>query len=91
MLEFFKYSKEQLLTLPHFWRTVWRIRLRFLPYNPSAEEVGGLVYETARTMNSFQIFKVKIVNQKPTAVDVLFKANPMLLLSGLPNLAGWYL
>ncbi len=46
------------------------------------------LYETARTMNSFQICKVKIVNQKPIAVDVLFKANPMtmILFSGWPNL-----
>jgi hypothetical protein len=48
MLEFFKYSthelssKEQLLTLPHLWSPVWRKRLRFVPINPSAKELGGL-------------------------------------------------
>jgi hypothetical protein len=30
-----------------------------------------------------QIFKIKSKNQKPIAVDVLFKAYPMVLLSGL--------
>jgi hypothetical protein len=40
MLEFFDYSthvpqsKEQLLTIPHFWRPVWRKRLRFEPIQP---------------------------------------------------------
>jgi hypothetical protein len=59
VLEFFKHStdvpssKEQLLTLPLFWSSVWW----------SAEEVRGLdgfLYEAAQNLESFQKFKIQI-------------------------------
>ncbi len=41
-----------------------------------------------RTLKSFQIFKSELKNQKPIAVDVLFKAYPMMVpLSCRSNLA----
>jgi len=40
------------------------------------------LYEAARTLISFQIFKKKLKNQKPIAADVLFKACLMMPLSG---------
>jgi hypothetical protein len=62
MMEFFKYSthepssKEQLLTLPHFWSPVWRKRLRFVPIQPSAEEVGGLDGFLFGAAQNFEVF-----------------------------------
>ncbi len=62
MLEFFKYSshepssKEKLLTFLHSWSPVWREDCGLCPYNPSAEEVGGLdrfLYEAAQ---KFEVF-----------------------------------
>ncbi len=45
-----------------------------------------------RILNSFLIFKSEIKkNKKPTAVDVLFKASPMVPLSCRSNLARRYL
>ncbi len=45
-----------------------------------------------RTLNLFQIYsELKLKNQKLTAVDVLFKAYPMVPLSCGSNLAGRYL
>jgi hypothetical protein len=44
-----------------------------------------------RTLKSFQIFKSELKNQKHLAVDVLFKAYPMVPLSCRSNLAGRYL
>jgi hypothetical protein len=35
-------SKEEWLTLPHFWSLVWQKGCGLCPCNPSAEEVGGL-------------------------------------------------
>ncbi len=40
---------------------------------------------------SFNYLRVKLKNQKPIVVDVLFKAYPMVTLSCKSNLAGWYL
>jgi hypothetical protein len=63
MLEFFKYSahepcpKEKLLTLLHSWSPVWREDNGLCPYNPSAEEVGGLdrfLYNAAQNVEVFQ-------------------------------------
>jgi hypothetical protein len=39
-----------------------------------------------RSLNSFQIFKTEIKNQKPIKVDDLFKVYPMIPLSGRSNL-----
>jgi hypothetical protein len=57
MLEIFKYSthqpssKEQLFTISHFWSPGWQKRLRFVPLQPSAEEIGGMDFcmKTLRT------------------------------------------
>jgi hypothetical protein len=64
------------------------------PYNPSAEEAGGLdVFcpKLLRTLNSFKIFKIKIKKSKTIGVEVLFKAYPMVPLSCRSNLARRYL
>jgi hypothetical protein len=61
MLEFFKFytqepfSKEQLLTLLHFWSRFGGKDCGLCQYNPSAEEVGGLDgwYEAAQ---NFEVF-----------------------------------
>jgi hypothetical protein len=64
-------------------------------YNPSAEDVGGwdgfFCMKWLRTLKSLQIFKIKIKKLKPIAVDVLFKAYPMVPLSCRSNLDGRYL
>ena len=89
-LEFFKHStdvpssKEQLLTFPLFWSSVWW----------SAEEVRGLdgfLYEAAQNLESFQKFKIQIKKSTPIEVDVLFKAYPMVPLPCRSNLGGRYL
>jgi hypothetical protein len=62
MLEFFKYctdkpsSKEQLLTLPHFWSTVCGKDSGLCPYNPSAKEVGGLDGFLYEATQNFEVF-----------------------------------
>jgi hypothetical protein len=66
----------------------------YTPYNPSVEEVGGLDVFCPKlliTLNSFQIFKIKIKKSKTRAVDVLSKAYPMVPLSCRSNLARRYL
>jgi hypothetical protein len=51
--------------------------------------LDSFLYEAARTLKSFQKFKTEI--KKPIAVDVLFKAYPMVPPpSCSSNLAGWY-
>jgi hypothetical protein len=47
------------------------------------------VIQTSRRLDSYS--RVKLKNQKPIAVDVLFKAYPMVPLSGRSNLARQYL
>jgi hypothetical protein len=42
-----------------------------------------------RTLRSFQVFKIKIKNLKPIAVDVFFKAYPILILSFLHLVNVW--
>jgi hypothetical protein len=44
-----------------------------------------------RTLNSFQILKIKNKNLKPIEVEVLFKAFPMVQLLCRSNLKGRYL
>ncbi len=79
---------------PHFWRPVWRKKLRFLAIQP--------VIPTSRRIRCFFVFgselwsllknsKSKLKNQKPLAVDVLFQAYSMVPLSCRSNLVGWYL
>ncbi len=69
MLKFFKYtthepeSKEQLLTLPHFWRPVWQNCGVAHALSRLSKKVGGLevfCMKPITTLNYFQIFKIKI-------------------------------
>jgi hypothetical protein len=53
----------------------------FCLYNPSAEEVGGsdgFLHDAAQNFEVFCLYKysriLKLKNQKPIAVDILFKA-----------------
>ncbi len=91
MLEFFKYSNhgpqstEQLLTLPHFWRPVWRKRLQFVPIQPVCRRNRGIrrfLHKRLRTLIFFKCSRSELKNPKPIRVYVLFKAYPMALLSG---------
>jgi hypothetical protein len=49
------FSKEQLLTLPHFWSSVWQKRLRFVPIQPVCRRNrgNGFLYEAAQ---NFEVF-----------------------------------
>jgi hypothetical protein len=65
---------------------------RKVSYKPWSEQAGGWIHfcmKRLRTLKSFQIFKTEI--KKPIAVDVLFKAFPMVSLSCRSNLAKRYL
>ncbi len=82
------------MSLSHFWCMVWRKRLRFEHMQTVSKQAGGWIHfcmKRLRTLNSYQIFKIKIKNQKPVAVDVLFKACRMVPLLCRSNLAGRYL
>jgi hypothetical protein len=71
MLEFFKYSGLLSCVLGDGFSGK---DCRLCPFNPSAKEVGGLevfLYEAAQNLELFQIFKIKIKNQKPIAADVV--------------------
>ncbi len=60
MLEFFTHelwSKEQSMSLPHFWSTVRQKRCK-----PWSKQEGGWIHfcmKRFRTLNSYQIFKIK--------------------------------
>ena len=59
---------------------------------PKAEGWIHSCMKRLRTLNSYQIFNIKNKKyKKPLAVDVLFKAYPMVPLSCRSNLAGRYL
>jgi hypothetical protein len=66
MMEFFTYkpqSQEQLLILPHFWSTVRRKRLRYVPIQPvipTSRRLDAFLYEAAQ---NFKVFS-NIQNQK---------------------------
>jgi hypothetical protein len=60
---------------------------------PWSKQVGGWTHfctKQLRTLNSYKIFKIKN-NKKAIAVDVLFKAYPMVPLSCRSNLARRYI
>jgi hypothetical protein len=60
--------------------------------NPNKQEVGiNFVLSGSELSCLFKFSKVKLKNQKHVAVDVLFKAYPMVPLSCRSNLAGLYL
>ncbi len=58
---------------------------------PWSKQEGGWIHfcmKRLRILNSYKIFKTK-KNQKPTVIDVLFKAYPMVPLSCRSNIAGY--
>jgi hypothetical protein len=57
----------------------------------TSRRLDSFLHEAAQNFEASQIFKSEIKNQKPIAVDVLFKAYPMGPLSCRSNLAGRYL
>jgi hypothetical protein len=62
--------------------------------NCDPNKAGGWIYfclKRLRTLKSFQILKTELINQKPIAVDDLFKTYPMVPVSCRSNLAGRYL
>ena len=86
MLEFFTHkpqSNDQLLTFPHFWRPIWRKRLRFVTIQP--------VIPADRRIRCIFVKDQNLKNQKSMEVDVLFQAFPTVPLSCRSNLAGRYL
>ncbi len=99
MLEFFTHeqeSKEQLMSLPHFWSTVWRKRSWFEHIQTviqTSRRFDSFLHEAAQNFEllSNTVFKIKNKNKKNLVVDVLFKAYPMVPLSCRSNRAGRYL
>jgi hypothetical protein len=57
----------------------------------TSRRLDSFLHEAAQNFEVFLIFMVKLKNQKPIAVDVLFNAYPMVPLSRRSNLAGLYL
>ncbi len=88
-------SKNNCCPLPHFWSTVWRKRLRFVHIQSvitTGRMIRGIfVWSGSELWSLFRYSRSKSKNQKHIAVDVLFKAYPMMQLSGWSNLAGRYL
>ncbi len=98
MMEFFAYelqSKEQLISLPHFWSSVRRKRLQFEHMQTvirTSRRIRGLfAWSDSELWSCFKYSELKSKNLKPVAVDVLFKAYPMVPLSCRSNLARRYL
>ena len=61
-------------------------------HDPNKQEVGFIfVWSGSELWSIFIYSKLKLKNQKPVAVDVLFKAYPMVPLLCRSNLAGRYL
>jgi hypothetical protein len=80
-----------LVSLSHFWSTVWQKRFRFEPMQTMIQASRRLdsFLQNFELLSSIQDQKVK--NHKTIAVDVLFKAFPMVPLSCRSNLARQYL
>jgi hypothetical protein len=101
MMEFFTYepqSKEQLISLSHFWTRFGEKGCGLSTCKPWSEQAGGLeafLHEAAQNFevvsSCFKYSELKLKSQKPVVVDVLFKAYPMVPLSCRSNLAGRYL
>ncbi len=98
MMEFFAYepqSKEQLISLPHFWSTVrWkRSHVEHMQtVNRTSRRIRGLfAWSGSELWSLFKNSKSKLKNGKHLAVDVLFQAYPMVPLSCRSILAGRYL
>jgi hypothetical protein len=58
---------------------------------PTSRRMDLFLYEAAQNFEIFSNIKNKLKNQKPIAVDDLFKAYPKVPLSCRSNLAGRYL
>jgi hypothetical protein len=56
----------------------------------TSRRLDSLLYEAAQNLEVFQIFESEIKKSKTKAVDVFFKAYPMVPLSCRSNLAGRY-
>jgi hypothetical protein len=54
----------------------------------TSRRLDSFLHEAAQNFKFFSNIQVKFKNQKTIAVDVLFKAYPMVLLSFRSNLAG---
>ncbi len=98
MMKFFIFKpqpKKHLMSLPHFWGTVWWKRSRFDHMQTeirTRRRIRTLFEWSGSELGSnFKYSAMKLKNQKPIVVDVLFKAYPMVPLSCRSNLAGWYL
>ncbi len=101
MLEFVKYSsykpesKEQLLTLPHFWSPVRWKRSRLVPIQPVCQISRRIrrifVWSGSELWSLFKYSKLNLKNLSPIAVDDIFKAYQMVPLSCRSILAGRYL
>ncbi len=98
MMEFFTYkpqSKEQFISLLCFRSTVWRKRMCFEHMQTMIRKswrIRGLFAWSGSELGScFKYSNLKLKNQKPTAVYVIFKAYSMVPLSCRSNLAGQYL
>ncbi len=68
----------------HCWSTVRRKRSRFVPIQTvirTSKRLDSVCLKRLRTLKSFQKLKTKIKKSK-TYVDDIFKAYPMILLSG---------
>ncbi len=70
-----------MLTFPHFWRPVWRKRLRFVtiqPIIPTSRRIRCIfVSSSSELWSLFKNSRSKLKNQKPIAVDVHYQAYPM--------------
>ncbi len=88
-------SKEQLLTLPHFWSPVGRKRLGFVPIKPVCWRRRRIrwifVWSCSELWSLFKYSRLKLKNLKPIGADVHFKAYPIVPLSWRSNLTGPYL
>ncbi len=58
---------------------------------PTSRRLDSFLYEVAQNFELYKYSRSKLKNQKKIAVDVLFKAYPMIPLSCRSNLAGHYL
>jgi hypothetical protein len=59
------FHEKKLLTLPHFWRPFGGKDCGLCPYNPSAEDVGGLEVYLHEAAQNFELFSnIKDQNYK---------------------------
>ena len=87
-------SKDQLMSLPHLWSTVWRKRSRLehmQTANRTSRRIRGLfAWSGSELWTLIKYSRSKIKNLKHIAVDVHLKGFSMIPLSCRSNLAGRY-